>query len=96
MPNVLPEPSPGAELAPRQGRERGSDTALRLAVEQGGDTAATAVQLAMLETLERLSQGGEQKSRGHRGETMEELLFGTDDQGAGSSDGSTRLGGGVR
>eukprot|EP00971_Amphidinium_carterae_P295040 5858825-Amphidinium_carterae.1 len=97
MPSVLPagprDLEPGV---PRQGRERGADTALRLAIEQGGETAATAVQLAMLETLERLANSGERKVREPRGDTLEELLFGGEESQASGSEGSTRLGGGVR
>eukprot|EP00971_Amphidinium_carterae_P347798 6489992-Amphidinium_carterae.1 len=99
MPVVPGEPAlPHGEPPGRQGRERGGDAALRLAVEQGGDTAATAVQLAMLETLERLSMGDKRGREHQRGDTMEELLFGAsgDDASAGGSEGGFRLGGGVR
>eukprot|EP00971_Amphidinium_carterae_P153992 3053913-Amphidinium_carterae.1 len=50
MPSLLPNGPSEGEMGQRMGRDRASDNTLRLAVEQGGDTAASAVQLAMLET----------------------------------------------
>eukprot|EP00971_Amphidinium_carterae_P329457 6461913-Amphidinium_carterae.1 len=97
MPSVVPEGMRDGEVQGRQGRERTADSSLRLAVEQGGETAAAAVQLAMLETLERLASGGDKRGQA-RGETMEELLFGsgTEEHGSGSNDSGAKFGGGVR
>eukprot|EP00971_Amphidinium_carterae_P107161 2122717-Amphidinium_carterae.2 len=94
MPSVGPDvPAGGADGPGRPGRERQSDGALRLAVEQGGESATTAVQLAMLETLERIA-GGDRRARDARGDTLEELLFGGGEDGAsGSGDSAGRLGG---
>eukprot|EP00971_Amphidinium_carterae_P007500 148835-Amphidinium_carterae.2 len=97
MPSLPAEVPRDGEAVPRAGRERGADSALRLAIEQGGETASAAVQLAMLETLERLASGngGDRRQKDARGDTLEELLFGSDDPG-GTQDSAGKFGSGVR
>eukprot|EP00971_Amphidinium_carterae_P352125 6492443-Amphidinium_carterae.1 len=80
MPTVLPSGGPEGEGAGRPARERGVDSALRQAIEQGGETASSAVQLAMLETLERLANPQDRRGRETRGDTLEELLFGSGEE----------------
>eukprot|EP00971_Amphidinium_carterae_P097305 1925456-Amphidinium_carterae.1 len=59
---------------------------------RGTGWRASAVQLAMLETLERLS-GTDRRGREGKGETLEELLFGSGDDAGASTDSNGRLGG---
>eukprot|EP00971_Amphidinium_carterae_P016429 324473-Amphidinium_carterae.2 len=97
MPSVSPSGPPEGEAVPRQGRDRGVDGALRAAIEQGGETATSAVHLAMLEseTLERLTSSADRKPREAKGDTLEELLFGSspDESGVGNLEGGRKLGG---
>eukprot|EP00971_Amphidinium_carterae_P040338 791763-Amphidinium_carterae.2 len=63
------------------GRARQSDTALRAAIEQGGSQASMAIQLAMVEALERLGGGaaaasGAQGSTEREPRTLEDFLLG--------------------
>eukprot|EP00971_Amphidinium_carterae_P233386 4632065-Amphidinium_carterae.1 len=59
------------------GRARQTDTALRMAVEQGGTQASMALQLAMVDALERLGSGATSAAAMEREpRTLEDFLLG--------------------
>eukprot|EP00971_Amphidinium_carterae_P319445 6348733-Amphidinium_carterae.1 len=98
--NLLPSPPDGMpvpvggsrEEIPGPGRAQLSNAALRMAVERDGDSANMALQLAMLETLERLGSAGGRRGADHP-VTLEEMLAGGSDEGGTSSELPNKLSG---
>eukprot|EP00971_Amphidinium_carterae_P340419 6478750-Amphidinium_carterae.1 len=83
--------TPPVEPAVQQGRPRVSDETLREAVARGGDSAQLAIQLGILEALERLQSGGQ---KGKHPETLEEWLYSA--PGVEGSEDQATLGGHIR